>query len=71
MPKFDTVIMDAKYPGTDADGTPFGKGARIAYNRRTRRVITADPARIDAIERQQVADAFDMAADDYNASFMR
>jgi len=71
MPKFDTVIMAAKYPGTDADGKPFAKGARIAYNRRTRRVITADPARIDAIERQQVADAFDMAAEDYNASFMR
>lgn len=71
MPKFDTVIMAAKYAGTDADGIAFPKGARIAYNRRTRRVITADPARIDAIERQQVADAFDMAAEDYNASFMR
>lgn len=64
MPRFDTAIMPARYPGTDADGRKFRKGDRIAYCRRTRRVLTADPVRIDAIERQQHADAFDMDAED-------
>ena len=64
MPRFDTVLMFARYPGTDADGRNFRKGDRIAYCRRTRRVLTSDPARIDEIERQQVADAFDMEAED-------
>jgi hypothetical protein len=64
MPRFDTSILLAKYPGTDADGRAFRKGERIAYCRRTRRVLTSDPAKVDAIERQQAADAFDMEAED-------
>lgn len=64
MPRFDTTVMTARYPGTDADGRAFRKGERIAYCRRTRRVLTSDPAKIDAIEAQQTADAFDMEWED-------
>jgi len=64
MPRFDTAILLAKYPGTDKDGRKFKRGERIAYCRRTRTVLTSDPANVDAIERQQAADAFDMEVED-------
>lgn len=64
MPRFDTAILTARYAGTDADGRSFRKGDRIAWDRRSRRVVTSDPEKVDAIERQQVADAFDMDVED-------
>jgi hypothetical protein len=49
------VTMQARYPGTDANGRKFRKGDRIAYCRTTRRVVESDPARIDAAASAQPA----------------
>lgn len=64
MPRFDTVIMTARFPGTATDGTTVRKGDTIAFNTRTRKVVTSDPTAIDAIQRQQNADAHDMRIED-------
>ena len=65
---FDIVFINAKYAGLDADGRRFGRGARIAYDRRRKAVVTCDPSKIESIERQQVADRFDMDWEDRCAS---
>lgn len=64
MPQFDVVIITAKYPGTDSAGRKFNRGTPIAYDRRRRVVVSSDPTEIDAIQRQQNADRFDMEAED-------
>lgn len=67
MPRFDTVILTARYAGTDTAGRKFRKGDKIAWNSRTRKVVASGDA-VDAIERQQVADRFDMDWEDRCAS---
>jgi hypothetical protein len=43
-----TVIV-ARYPGKAVDGTRVRRGDRIAWCRTTRRVLTANPARVDEL----------------------
>jgi hypothetical protein len=43
------IAMFARYPGTAVDGTRVQRGARIAWCRATRRVLSADPARVAAL----------------------
>lgn len=62
--RFDTIIMTARRSGTADDGTRITAGQPMAWCRRTRRVLTACPVRIDEIERQQAADAHDMRWED-------
>lgn len=64
MPRFDTTFITARYPGTAVDGTRVRKGDTIAWCSRTRRVLTADPAKIEQIRCDQRADAHDMAWED-------
>lgn len=64
MPRFDTRIITARFAGTAADGTPVRKGDRIAWCARTRKVLTADPRKIEEIEGEQVAAAHDMRWED-------
>lgn len=64
MPRFDTRIIIAKYPGTAKDGTTVRKGDRIAYCTRTRKVLTSDPARLEQIEGEQIAAEHDMRWED-------
>lgn len=61
---FDIVFINAKYAGLDSDGRRFNRGQRIAYDRKRKVVVTCDPSRIESIERQQVADRFDMDWED-------
>jgi len=65
---FNIVFINAKYAGLDADGVRFGRGARIAWDRKRKVVVTCDPVKIEVIERQQVADRFDMDWEDRCAS---
>jgi hypothetical protein len=43
-----TVIV-ARYPGKAVDGTRVRRGDRIAWCRTTRRVLTANPARVEEL----------------------
>ena len=61
---FHIVFINAKYAGLDSDGRRFVRGQRIAYDRKRKVVVTCEPSRIESIERQQVADRFDMDWED-------
>lgn len=43
-----TAIL-ARFPGKAVDGTRIRRGDRIAWCRTTRRVLTANPARVDEL----------------------
>lgn len=45
-------IITARYPGTASDGTRIRKGSQILWDDATRKVITADPARIQLAQSQ-------------------
>lgn len=48
-------IITARYAGKDATGRAFKRGAQIAWDPRTRTVVSADPTRITEIQADQPA----------------
>jgi hypothetical protein len=52
------TIITAKYPGLAQDGTRIRKGDQIVWCRKTRKVVSADPAQVTSVQQNAQREPF-------------
>ena len=52
------TIITAKYAGLAQDGTRIRKGDQIVWDRKTRKVVSADPAQVTSVQQNAQREPF-------------